>query len=348
MILIFISLTAPTTRSFAQIETPEPLVLNGGIPEGFTLIEGDIIVPEGFYAQNTMSPDAPSGVFGDTRFWLDGIVPFRFDTAGDDAVNVTNQNSMLAAMTVLENVADIDFVQRTTEADFITIRDSTNDTCGDPPEPCPSNSSMVGMTGGEQVINIASWNVRFILVHELMHALGIWHEQSRPDREHYVEINTDNIDPDLSYNFAIREAADVYPKRDYGLSDANTYDFDSVMHYGQCAFAIFTCPPNVTIAVRSPNEAWQNQIGQRNHLSDIDTLTVSFLYSQPNWRFVDSTNSGSQNGSFLSPYRDFTNGVSNTPLGGTLFIQPGNYGSIGTFSNPLTIESPLGNVVIGK
>ena len=40
-------------------------------------------------------------------------------------------------------------------------------------------------------------------MHEIFHALGRWHEQSRPDRDLYVEIHEDNIQSGMYNNIII-------------------------------------------------------------------------------------------------------------------------------------------------
>ena len=65
-------------------------------------------------------------------------------------------------------------------------------------------------------------------VHEIGHVLGFWHEQSRPDRDKYVEIHEENIIPGFESNFD--KETDV---NSLGVP----YDFNSIMHYSASAFA---------------------------------------------------------------------------------------------------------------
>jgi len=53
--------------------------------------------------------------------------------------------------------------------------------------------------GGPQAISIGKNCDKFgIVVHELGHVIGFWHEHTRPDRDEHVSIIRDNIQPGRS------------------------------------------------------------------------------------------------------------------------------------------------------
>ncbi|MCH8269857.1 MAG: hypothetical protein IH985_01415, partial [Planctomycetes bacterium] len=147
-------------------------------PQARELRPCNILTPagEGTYATNT---------------WPAGIVAYAID----GNVSGANQQAALNAMAEIEAVSRVDFVTRSGQPDYIQIRDST------------VNSSFVGRQGGSQPVEIFNWNVRFIIVHELMHALAIWHEQQRPGRDQYVRIEWANIQPGMEHNFQIPPGA---------------------------------------------------------------------------------------------------------------------------------------------
>ncbi len=65
------------------------------------------------------------------------------------------------------------------------------------------------------------------VIHELGHAVGLFHEQNRLDRDDYVTIDFNNITAGHSYNFNKHGAG----------TDHGAYDYDSVMHYDSWAFS---------------------------------------------------------------------------------------------------------------
>ncbi|RKH44499.1 hypothetical protein D7Y23_27480 [Corallococcus sp. AB050B] len=87
--------------------------------------------------------------------------------------------------------------------------------------------SHVGRKGGRQFITLEGACGLSGVIHELGHAIGFWHEQSREDRDTYVEILWDNIEDGKEHNFEqhISDSDDFGP-----------YDFASVMHYHSTAF----------------------------------------------------------------------------------------------------------------
>lgn len=74
--------------------------------------------------------------------------------------------------------------------------------------------SYVGGDGKGQDVSIgAGCDTKAVVEHELLHALGFYHEQSRSDRDDYVKIWWDQIEEgeiDLFWKATIKTAAFLY------------------------------------------------------------------------------------------------------------------------------------------
>ncbi|OUC48873.1 thrombospondin type 1 domain protein, partial [Trichinella nativa] len=106
-----------------------------------------------------------------------------------------------------------------------------------------------------------------VIAHEVAHALGFWHEQSRPDRDRFVNVVWRNIDEGSLAQFLKEQTREVDSK---GIP----YDYGSIMHYRSKAFAkngdLYTLLTNV--------QNYQRTIGQRDHLSFNDIRLMNQIY----------------------------------------------------------------------
>ena len=99
-------------------------------------------------------------------------------------------------------------------------------------------------------------------VHEIGHVLGFWHEQSRPDRDKYVNIHRENIWPGYEPNFDKETAVN---------SLGVPYDFNSIMHYSASAFAK---GDTNTISTKEKDIPF----GRAPELSPLDIKQTNLLY----------------------------------------------------------------------
>lgn len=193
------------------------------------------------------------------RIWDFGVVPYEIDA------NFSGDHRALfkQAMQHWENHTCLKFVERQQPDHpnyiFFTVR------------PCGC-CSFVGRRGnGGQAISIGKNCDKFgIVVHEIGHVIGFWHEHTRPDREQHVEIIGKNILYGQAYNFDKMSTKDVD-------SLGQPYDFASIMHYAKNTFSkgafLETIQP-----LESSNGKGKADIGQRVRLSEGDIIQANLLY----------------------------------------------------------------------
>ncbi|MBX3225623.1 MAG: hypothetical protein KF795_34275, partial [Labilithrix sp.] len=99
-------------------------------------------------------------------------------------------------------------------------------------------------------------------IHEIGHAVGLQHEQTRWDRDQYVTIHWANIADGSAYNFEKHSASS---------QDLGGYDYFSIMHYGSYAFS----KNGYATLVRRSGGAL---VGGATVLSSGDVATIAAMY----------------------------------------------------------------------
>ncbi len=237
------------------------------VRNGMALFEGDIVIGPAEQIESV----APSGKLGGQRQsmgitnpsyrWTAGVVPYEIDPTLPSQSRITDAiahwNTNLAGTITLR--------PRNGEAYYIRYVNTTSSgTC----------SSYIGNNHiAGQAITIGSACSTGNAIHETGHAIGLYHEHTREDRNTFVKVNTANIDPNRTGNF----------DQQISMSDdLGTYDYGSIMHYPATAFSINGLPTIETIPAGIA-------IGQRSGLSAGDIGGVKAMYPPVNQTAVPVT-----------------------------------------------------------
>ncbi|MEM7293885.1 MAG: M12 family metallopeptidase, partial [Pseudomonadota bacterium] len=146
-------------------------------------------------------------------------------------------------------------------------------------------ASYIGRRGGRQSIWLSTACSVGNVIHELGHALGLYHEQARGDRNSFVSIQWQNIITGKEHNFEQQLT---------NAADNGDYDYQSIMHYGSYFFSSNGSP---TILTTNPPGAI---IGQRVALSSGDIQALAELYATDLAVTIQATQSIIDPGAMLS------------------------------------------------
>lgn len=164
------------------------------------ILNGDIIVG------NDLPKLRSLGSNNRDHHWPGGQIPVLIDVS----IYEKNQQKIVSdALNMLNNSVEVCYVLRTTQKDYVRIRNAKSDVPG------AAGSSPVGRQGGEQFVNLSDGATRGNVLHELLHAAGFYHEQSRADRGRWVDILDGNVEPKSKHNFQIEPGR---TQGDYGHS----------------------------------------------------------------------------------------------------------------------------------
>ncbi|XP_054166688.1 zinc metalloproteinase nas-6-like [Oppia nitens] len=184
--------------------------------------------------------------------WPNGVIHYKFaNTFSEKEIAFIE-----SAMKDIEDVSCIHFKKRNNERDFINIIKANG---------C---YSYVGRIGGSQDVSLGRGCLyRGTVVHELLHALGFYHEHMRSDRDSFLTIHLNHVMPGMNNNFEKNPSSmnRLFAK----------FDYNSIMIYSSTAFSkdghMTMVPKDKHFKLKEPYD--------KTKMTDSDASSLKKLYN---------------------------------------------------------------------
>lgn len=197
---------------------------------------------------SNLSVRISDGLMDRDWLWPYGIIPYR----------IRNEFSSSERRAILDAIQEIN---SRTNLNIVHINGQVHHIAFFKKPGLNGGSSRIGRHRLWQRINLGDNMPKDLIIHEILHAAGFWHEQSRSDRDRFVKINWENIVDGEEHNFE-KHTTDSYK--------ITPYDLNSIMHYRGNAFSKNGMPTIV--------DTRNNPVSGGSGLTNMDVDGINMVY----------------------------------------------------------------------